>query len=360
MPSSLPPAACTPRSIADSCWRKNWPQADVDPRRRSPWKGLRCPPHAAAAAVFVAVQAERLHRARVHHLRLGAPARAALAHEGGDRPPHLHGEPGRPRSDRGGVPRDPARLVRPRVHPDVGAADDGAADHVRHADADLRASAAAGPAVLRPQSRRAPDDARHDRRRRPERHVHRRSRLDLRRRLHAGGHHDRPRVDGLAAGAAGVLGAAAHRARDAVVPAERAGILPDRAHLDRAHQRVPPGAHHGHADRATVPARVARVRPLRRDQPHASRRQRRVDLLLRGVLSGDRDHRRARVGADDLVRRRVDAPGDADARVARRVHPLRAAFLPAHQRHVGEVQRPPGGDGVLRANLQAAGHAGDD
>ena len=37
-----------------------------------------------------------------------------------------------------------------------------------------------------------------------------------------------------------------------------------------------------------------------------------------------------------------------------------AALLPADQRHVGEVQHPAGRDGVVRAHLHAARHAGDD
>ena len=37
-----------------------------------------------------------------------------------------------------------------------------------------------------------------------------------------------------------------------------------------------------------------------------------------------------------------------------------AALLPADQRHVGEVQRPAGGHGLVRANLQAARHRGPD
>ena len=37
-----------------------------------------------------------------------------------------------------------------------------------------------------------------------------------------------------------------------------------------------------------------------------------------------------------------------------------AAVLPPDQRHVREVQRAAGGDGVVRADLHAAGHAGDD
>ena len=52
--------------------------------------------------------------------------------------------------------------------------------------------------------------------------------------------------------------------------------------------------------------------------------------------------------------------GHADARLAGRVPAVFAAVLPADQRHVGEVQRPAGGDGVVGAHLQAARHAGED
>ena len=52
--------------------------------------------------------------------------------------------------------------------------------------------------------------------------------------------------------------------------------------------------------------------------------------------------------------------GYADAGIARRVPALLAAVLPADQRHVREVQRAAGGDGVIGADLQAAGYAGGD
>ncbi len=58
-----------------------------------------------------------------------------------------------------------------------------------------------------------------------------------------------------------------------------------------------------------------------------------------------------------LVRRRLDAAGHADARLARRLPPVLAALLPADQRHVGKVQRAAGRDGVVGADLQAARHA---
>ena len=51
----------------------------------------------------------------------------------------------------------------------------------------------------------------------------------------------------------------------------------------------------------------AELRALRRDRPQAPRRQHRVDLLLRGVLPGDRGGQRAGGGADHLVRRRQRA-----------------------------------------------------
>ena len=73
------------------------------------------------------------------------------------------------------------------------------------------------------------------------------------------------------------------------------------------------------------------LRALRRDQSPPPRRQRGIDLLLRGVLPGDRSHRRARGGAPHLVRRRLDDAGDADARVPGRIPALLPAVLPADQ-----------------------------
>ncbi len=98
------------------------------------------------------------------------------------------------------------------------------------------------------------------------------------------------------------------------------------------------------------------VRAVRRDRPRAPRRQHRVDLLLRRVLPGHRGDGRARDGADHLVRRGAGARRRADARHARGLHPVLAPLLPADQRHLGEVQPPPVGHGVLGADLQAAGY----
>ena len=139
---------------------------------------------------------------------------------------------------------------------------------------------------------------------------------------------------------------------------QRARLVPQGARLDRADQRVPAGEHHRDDDGAAVPARGAQLRALRRDRPGAPRREHRVDLLLRGLLPGDRGRRRARLGADHLVRRRQRAGDDAHARRAGGVPAVLAALLPADQRHVGEVQRPAGGDGVVRADLHAARRAG--
>ena len=52
--------------------------------------------------------------------------------------------------------------------------------------------------------------------------------------------------------------------------------------------------------------------------------------------------------------------GTLTPRRAGRVPPVLAALLPADQRHVGEVQRPAVGDGLVRADLQAARRAGRD
>ena len=65
--------------------------------------------------------------------------------------------------------------------------------------------------LLRPQSGRPADDARHLRRRRPERSLHVGRRHGLRRRVHARSASWRDAVDELAAGAGHVRGAAADR-----------------------------------------------------------------------------------------------------------------------------------------------------
>ena len=60
-----------------------------------------------------------------------------------------------------------------------------------------------------------------------------------------------------------VLGAAAHRHRDAVVPQPRARLVPDRAPVDRPDQRLPPGTHHRHGDGPALPARGGELRAIR-------------------------------------------------------------------------------------------------
>ena len=86
----------------------------------------------------------------------------------------------------------------------------------------------------------------------------------------------------------------------------------------------------------------------------------RLDLLLRRVLSGHRARERAGGRAAPVGGRRLGAAGRADARVAGGVPAVLAAVLPPDQRPVGEVQRAAGGDGVVRAHLRAARHAGGD
>ena len=116
----------------------------------------------------------------------------------------------------------------------------------------------------------------------------------------------------------------------------------------------------GHGDRAAVRPRAAQLRGVRGDQRRPSSGERRVDLLLRGVLPGDRDRRRAGHGAAALVRRRPRRAGCAQPRDARRLHPVRAALLPPDSGPVGEVQHPAGRDGLVRADLPVAGYAGGD
>ena len=81
-------------------------------------------------------------------------------------------------------------------------------------------------------------------------------------------------------------------ARHAVVPAQRPRVVPRRARPDRAHQRVPAGEHHRACRRCSCSGasalNFARFDEIDRAAP---RRQHRLDLLLRGLLSGDRGGR---------------------------------------------------------------------
>ena len=170
------------------------------------------------------------------------------------------------------------------------------------------------------------------------------------------------RHDGLAAGARRLRGAAAHRARDAVVPPQRARVVPHGA--DAGSPASTPSCRSTSPGMSTVQLFRREARSFERVRATINRQHRdaNIDSIfyyavfypaieIIGALA---------VGADHLVRRRLDAPGHADARLARRVPALLAALLPADQRHVGEVQRPAGGDGLVGAHLQAARHARAD
>ena len=244
---------------------------------------------------------------RRHHRRRRGAARAALPDESGDRPLHRHRPARAARPPGGAVLRHSRRRVRGRLPPDVDDAADRAEADVRLADGAVCPPAAARSEVLRPQSRRPPDDARHLRRGRPQRSLHVRRCHRVRRRVHARRNHGRHVVDELAAGDGRVLRAAAHRAHHAVVPAERPRIVSCCSRLDRADQRLPAGEHHRHVDGTDVPARGAELLAVRRHRSEAPRREHRVDLLLCAVLPGGGSRERAGVGAHHLVRRRHGA-----------------------------------------------------
>ncbi len=191
---------------------------------------------AAAARLPASVPASGRDRRHRHHRPLLPRAGPAVPDEDRHRPLH----PGARRlgagPDGGALPDRPDGLVHPRIHPDLDDAGDRAADHVRHADADDRAPAAARSALLRSQPGRPADDAGHDRCGRAQRSVHVGRGVGIRRRLYADRHHGGAGLDGLAPGARGVFRAAADCGDHAVVPRQRPRDLPRRSHLDRAHQ----------------------------------------------------------------------------------------------------------------------------
>ena len=237
------------------------------------------------------------------HRRIGPAARAALSDAARDRPTTS-------RIAIAGLARIAWLYLAcswpasPRIPADLDDAADGAADHVRPADGDLPPPAAARPEVLRPQSRRPADDARHDD-------------VDVLNDLFTAGvvaiFGDVFTLAGIMIVMLGMNWRLA-LARFSVLPLivvvtqwfrrnVRESYRVVRA-LDCAHQCVPAGEHHGDVDGADLPPRGPELRAVRRDQPRAPRRQHRVDLLLRGVLSGDRVVRRPGGRADHLVRRR--------------------------------------------------------
>ena len=244
-------------------------------------------------------------------LQLAPPYLTKLVIDTTSRPGTL----GRARARRGDLPGRAGGLVRARVRADLADAADRPAHHVRPADAALRAPAAAGPAVLRPQPRRTADDARDERRRRAERAVHVRRRRGLRRHLHAGRDHDRDARHGLAAGAGQLRRAAADRGRHAMVP--RATCASRIAPCARWIARINTFLQENLTGMATVQLfRREGRNGARFDEINAgaSRRQHRVDLLLRGVLSGHRTGGRPG-GLDHHLGRRPRRPRrHADAR----------------------------------------------
>ena len=169
----------------------------------------------------------------------------------------------------------------------------------------------------------------------------------------------RDAVDGLAAGAGRLLGAAAHRARSR---SGSGGTCASRT--------------------ASCAAWIARINAFLQENITGMST---VQLFRREALNFarfdeiDRKHRDANIesifyyavfypaieavsalasaliiwyGGGSVMQRH------ADPRRAGRVPPVLAALLPADQRHVGEVQRAAVGDGVVRADLRAARRAG--
>ena len=123
-----------------------------------------------------------------------------------------------------------------------------------------------------------------------------------------------------------------------------------------ADQRVPAGEPDRDVGGSALPPGRAQPGGLRRDQPQARRREHGRDLLLRGLLPGDRAPGRARHRPHPALRGRGGPGRRAHPRGAGGVHPVLGALLAADLRPLGEVQHPAGGDGGLRADLPAPRH----
>ena len=127
----------------------------------------------------------------------------------------------------------------------------------------------------------------------------------------------------------------------------------DGPHVDRAHQRVPAGEHDRDVDGAAVPAaRGATSRPSTRSTARtATRTSTRSSTTPSSIRRSNSSARwRSHSFSGSAV---LDVLSGRSPRRARGVRAVPATLLPAHQRHVGEVQRPAGGDGVVRTDLHA-------
>ena len=115
---------------------------------------------------------------------------------------------------------------------------------------------------------------------------------DLRRRVHARRHHGRDAVDGLAAGAGRLLRCC--RSSSLVTQWFRRNVRESYRVVRGWIARINAFLQENITGMSTVQLfrrERAELRAVRRDRPQAPRRQHRVDLLLRGVLSGDRSGR---------------------------------------------------------------------
>ena len=118
-------------------------QLHVNSRRRSPRQGVRRTADAAVADVPPPLQGAGRDCAGGDHRQFRAAAGAALPHQDRDRRLHPGWRPVGARLHCAAVPAHPGRVVCLRVHADVDAADDRAADHVRHADGGVPATCSA-------------------------------------------------------------------------------------------------------------------------------------------------------------------------------------------------------------------------
>ena len=175
--------------------------------------------------------------------------------------------PGRPpvtdrrhRPRRPDLPGGPPAHLRRALRPVVPDADDGAEDHVRPPARGLRPLPATAGRLLRQEPDRPAGDPGDHRRRRPERAVHRRAGVDLRRRGAAGRHRLGAVLARLEARAGHLRHPAAAAGADPLVQGPGAPELPRGAGADRADQRLPPGAHHRHAGAPAVQPGGAGVR----------------------------------------------------------------------------------------------------
>ena len=146
------------------------------------------------------------------------------------------------------------------------------------------------------------------------------------------------------------------------LPRQSAGFLPPHSHRHRPHQLIPAGARQRHGGAAAIQPREAAYENFPKSTPSTWTRSKTRSWRTPFITRWSKFCPSIAIACVIWFggRRRRCNPASACSRPRRpgRLHPVRAALLPADPGPQREVQHPAIRHGVQRTRLQTAGHAG--